>query len=91
MLGDCPPRPTQPLGLFDSRMQSVAAVTLRFLEMAEFKVGLDKETKVRGIGEFGYQSYLIWSRNQGANLTASDRNLRAFCDWLKKKAKEESA
>ena len=47
----------KPLGLFPNRLKSLIAVSERFLSMTGeggFDVGLDKERKIYGIGEFGY-------------------------------------
>eukprot|EP00038_Savillea_parva_P010484 m.190679 g.190679 ORF g.190679 m.190679 type:complete len:470 (+) comp18084_c0_seq1:65-1474(+) len=72
------------LGLFENRWRSVVAITQRFLEMPEFTVGLDKENKIYGVGEFGVDSYLIFTRHpSGCHLTPNDKNLRAYCSWLK--------
>ena len=72
------------LGLFENRWRSVVAITQRFLEMPEFTVVLDKENKIYGVGEFGVDSYLIFTRHpSGCHLTPNDKNLRAYCSWLK--------
>jgi hypothetical protein len=51
--------------------------------MPEFTVGLEKEVKVYGLGEFGVDSYLIFCAGEGRNITPNDKNLRAFTTWLK--------
>jgi methyl-CpG-binding domain protein 4 len=72
------------LGLFETRWRAVVAITQRFLEMPEFRVGLDKEHKVYGLGEFGIDSYLIFTQYPaGCDMTPADKNLRAYCGWLK--------
>lgn len=72
-----------PLGLFDNRIRAVIAVTERFLTMDAFDCGMEKEVKIYGIGEFGVDSYRIFCRNEGCDMTPADRNLRAFTSWLK--------
>lgn len=72
-----------PLGLFPGRMKSIISISERFIEMPSFDAGLDKHNKIYGLGEFGIDSYLIFSRGEGASLTPQDKNLRAFCSWLK--------
>ena len=67
-------------------MRSVAAISEKFLEMPGFEVSLEKEHKIYGVGEFGVDSYLIFVKGVGAELTPSDRNLRAFTTWLKQGA-----
>lgn len=54
--------------------------------MPEFAVSLEKEHKIYGVGEFGVDSYLIFVKGSGAELTPSDRNLRAFSTWQKQGA-----
>jgi hypothetical protein len=56
-------------------MQSLLAVTNRFLELPAFDIGLEKEKKVYGIGEFGYHSYLIFCRDAGTSLKPKDSAL----------------
>lgn len=58
----------------------------RFLEMDEFDCGLDKETKIYGVGEFGVDSFRIFCRGEGTKMNPSDKALRAFTDWLKRTA-----
>lgn len=72
-----------PLGLFSTRMRAVVAVSQRFLEMPVFDIGLTKELKVYGVGEFGYHSYLIFCRGQGRTLKPNDSNLQGYCRWLR--------
>ena len=72
-----------PLGLFENRFRAVVAISERFLGMDEFHVSLDKEFKIYGIGEFGVDSFNIFCRGGGASMAPSDRNLAAFCRWLK--------
>ena len=43
-----------------------------------------KEHKIRGIGEFGYHSWLIFCRDLGATLRPSDKCLSGYCSWRKK-------
>jgi len=72
------------LGLFDDRLKGLIGVTQAFLVGDDcFQIDL-KEHKVRGIGEFGYHSWLIFTRDQGATLHANDCALKSFCAWRKK-------
>jgi len=77
----------KPLGLFPTRMQSLVAISTRFLELPEFIVGLNKEHKIYGIGEFGYQSYQIFCQNKGLTISPADRALASFASWQKQLAK----
>jgi len=79
-----------PLGLFPTRMKSLIAVTQRFLEMERFEVGLSKDLKIYGIGEFGYQSFLIFCKGE-VRLTPKDRALKSFVDWQRKNAKKANS
>ncbi len=71
------------LGLFDNRLKAVIDISSKFLSLPEFKCDLTKENKIAGIGQFGYDSYLIFCRNQGSKLVPDDRNLAAYCRWAK--------
>ena len=77
----------KPLGLFENRLRSLIAVSEKFLSMPVFDIGLDKERKIYGIGEFGYSSYLIFCRygtkDGGAQAHPSDSTLQALVRWLK--------
>lgn len=46
--------------------------------------GLDKEIKPYGCGQFVYESYLIFCCGRGASIQATDKNLRAYCAWLRR-------
>ena len=74
------------LGLFDDRLKGLIAITEAFLLGGDrFAVDLDpKGHKIRGIGEFGYHSWLIFCRDQGGTLKANDAALASFCSWRKK-------
>ena len=72
------------LGLFDTRIRGLRDVTQRFLSMPRFMIGLDKELKPYGCGPFVYESYLIFCCGQGADIQATDKNLRAYCAWLRR-------
>jgi len=74
----------KPLGLFDSRIKGLRDVTLRFLEMPRFMLGLAKPLKPMGIGVFGYESYLIFSCGEGKRIKADDKNLAGYCSWLRR-------
>lgn len=81
------------LGLFDDRLKSLTALTTRFLYAPIFHVSPDakSEHKIRGIGAFGYESYLVFCRDEGATIKLSDggRPLAPFVAWRKHIAKEE--
>jgi len=77
------------LGLFDDRLKSLTAITTAFLLPAEgagdaFEVGLKEPHKIRGIGEFGYHSWLIFCRDLGGTIKPSDKCLASYCAWRKK-------
>ena len=67
------------LGLFPNRMAGVLDVTQRFIDLPEFDVGLQGDLKIKGVGEFGYHSYLIFCRDE--NPHPSDKNLASFVSW----------
>jgi hypothetical protein len=78
------------LGLFDDRLKGLVGITETFLlGDDEFMVDL-KEHKIRGIGEFGWHSWLIFCRDAGATLKANDAALTTFCNWRKKLAAAET-
>jgi hypothetical protein len=78
------------LGLFDDRIKGLIAITEAFLLGDDaFAVDL-KEHKIRGIGEFGYHSWLIFCRDQGGILKANDAALASFCNWRKKNPRAEA-
>ena len=78
------------LGLFDDRLKGLVGITEAFLlGDDEFMVDL-KEHKIRGIGEFGWHSWLIFCRDGGATLKANDAALTTFCNWRKKSAAAET-
>jgi len=81
----------KPLGLFPTRMQSLVSISTRILEMPQFILGLNKEHKVYGIGEFGFQSYQIFCQNKGTLISPTDRALATFANWQKKQAKNKAA
>lgn len=77
------------LGLFDDRVRSLAAITTAFLAGDDrFEVGLEPAHKVHGVGQFGVHSFLIFVRDQGATLKASDAALVTFCNWRRKQTPE---
>lgn len=90
---DAPPQDVlsvlKPLGLFDNRFRSVLEISSTFLLMPEFQIDL-KEHKVYGVGEFAYDSYLIFTRGLGAKMVPKDKNLRAYCAWAKNQTKGAS-
>ena len=74
------------LGLFDDRLKSLTAITTAFLlpENGDaFAVDL-KAHKIRGIGEFGYHSWLIFCCDLGDTVRPSDKCLASYCAWRKK-------
>ena len=74
------------LGLFDDRLKGLVGITEAFLLGDDaFMVDL-KENKIRGIGEFGWHSWLIFCRDAGASLKPNDAALTTFCNWRKKVA-----
>ena len=71
-----------PLGLFENRWRSVLAISERFVTMVpRFEVGLTKELKIYGIGEFGADSFRIFSR--GEIFSPNDKTLAAYCRWAR--------
>ena len=76
------------LGLFDDRLQSLTALTTRFFEHDQFELDPNpkSEHKVRGIGPFGYENYLVFCKDQGATITlsAGGKPLAPFVAWRKK-------
>ena len=80
------------LGLFDDRLKSLVAIARHFLHSADaFDVGLKPPHKIHGIGEFGYHSFLIFCRDEGATLRPNDKALAGFCGWRKRHAAAEAA
>ena len=47
-------------------------------------IPVGQEPKIRGIGEFGWHSWLIFCRDLGATLRPSDKCLSGYCSWRKK-------
>lgn len=74
-----------PLGLFPTRMQTLVAVTRRFLEAPLFTVGLEPEVKIYGIGQFSVDSYRLFCRGD-LKTNPEDRNLKMFVEWQRKNA-----
>jgi len=75
-----------PLGLFDNRLQSIVAVSQRFLTAPTFAVELKGEHKMFGIGEFGLQSFLIFARGN-LDIVPGDATLKSYVSWQRRKAK----
>ena len=77
-----------PLGLFDDRLQSLVALTTRFLDAEEFACHPDRKSphKIRGIGAFGYESWLVFCKDMGATLKLSDggKPLAPFVAWRRR-------
>lgn len=78
------------LGLFDTRIRGLRDVTERFLSMPRFMIGMDKEIKPYGCGPFVYESYLIFCCGHGCSIQATDKNLRAYCGWLRQAGRHTS-
>ena len=77
------------LGLFDDRLKALISITQAFL-LGEDTFAVDlKQHKIRGIGEFGHHSFLIFCRDGGATLKANDEALKSFCRWRVKSAAKE--
>eukprot|EP00960_Hanusia_phi_P010223 298228-Hanusia_phi.AAC.5 len=81
----------KPLGLFDSRIKGLRDVTNRFLSMPEFVIGLEKDYKPAGVGQFTYQSYLMFCCGQAQTFVPEDKNLRAYSRWIRSVAGEDSS
>jgi hypothetical protein len=77
-----------PLGLFDDRLKSLTALTTRFIEADIFRVSPDpkSEDKIRGIGAFGYESYMVFCRDAGPTITLTDggKPIAPFVAWRKR-------
>ena len=59
-------------------------VSKRFLTMSPmFQVGLTKELKIYGIGVFGFDSFNIFCRDYGGEMSPADKNLQSYCRWRK--------
>jgi hypothetical protein len=71
-----------PLGLFLNRYRSVMELSAAYLKMPVFEIDL-KEHKIYGFGEFAIDSYLIFCRGFAAEMTPSDKSLRAYSLWAK--------
>jgi len=82
-----------PLGLFDDRLKSLTALTTRFIEADVFDVDPDpkSENKIRGIGDFGYDSYMVFCKDAGPTIKLSKggKPIAAFVAWRKKIAEAE--
>jgi methyl-CpG-binding domain protein 4 len=80
------------LGLFDDRLKALIALTTRFIEVDIFEVSPDPkcEHKIRGVGAFGYESYLVFCKDEGATIKLSDggKPLAPFVAWRKKHAEK---
>eukprot|EP00051_Salpingoeca_urceolata_P020355 m.304325 g.304325 ORF g.304325 m.304325 type:complete len:431 (+) comp19601_c1_seq2:26-1318(+) len=79
------------VGLFETRLRSLIAVTERFLQAPEFRIGLDKADKVYGCGEFCVHSYHLFCMDAAQTLNPKDSNLKSFVAWRRKHAKQEEA
>ena len=79
-----------PLGLFDNRVQSIVAVSERFLIAPVFTIELKGENKIYGIGEFGLQSFLIFARGN-LDIVPGDATLKSFVAWQKRQLGKKGA
>lgn len=75
-----------PLGLFENRVQSLVALSQRYLEMPVFDVGLDAETKIYGCGAFTVASFQIFCRGN-IKYDPDDCTLKAFVAWQRRQGK----
>ena len=71
------------LGLFDNRFSALLDIAHALCTRPLFACDL-KGGKIRGIGQFGYDSYCIWIRREGASMRPGDRNLEAYCAELRR-------
>jgi methyl-CpG-binding domain protein 4 len=78
-----------PLGLFPNRLQSLMALSIRFLSAPVFEVGLAPESKVYGFGEFGVASFQIFCRGN-LGCAPEDATLKAFLAWQKRSAAKKA-
>ena len=71
-----------PLGLFENRFKSIISISQQFLSMhPTFEVGMTKELKIYGCGQFTVDSFYIFARDQGGSMMPGDKNLAAYCRW----------
>ena len=78
------------LGLFDDRLKGIIGITQAFLLGGDaFAVDLG-ENKIRGIGKFGWHSWLIFCRDMGRTLKCEDAALVSYANWRKKQPVEEA-
>ncbi len=78
-----------PLGLFPSRMQSLAAIAQRFLEAPVFDVGLEASNKIYGVGAFGVASFQIFCRGN-VGINPEDAALKSFVAWQRRRAAKKA-
>ena len=76
-----------PLGLFDNRFRSVVAISQSFVSKPVFEIGMSKELKVYGVGQFTFDSYCIFCRDMGREMAPDDSTLKTYTSWLKKQPK----
>ena len=50
-----------------------------------------RRTRRTGIGMFGWHSWLIFCRDEGAKIKAEDAALKGYCSWRVKQVKLEAA
>ena len=75
----------KPLGLFPNRLKAIADITRKFLTMVPtFRVSLDKEVKMYGVGQFTLDSFRIFCLGMWNSVDAQDKNLRSYCNWASK-------
>ena len=71
------------LGLFANRFSALLDIAEAICSRPLFVVDL-KGGKIRGIGQFGYESFRIWIRREGASMRPGDRNLETYCAELRR-------
>ena len=75
------------LGLFPQRYGGLIDLTARWVQMPDFRVGLDKELKIKQVGPFGVDSYNLFAKGL-FDEEPGDRNLKAFWRWRRATAAE---
>ena len=76
--------------LFENRFKSIINITQQFLSMLPtFEIGMTKELKIYGCGQFTVDSFYIFARDQGGSMMPGDKNLAAYCRWRRTASKRE--
>ncbi|QDZ22488.1 hypothetical protein A3770_07p50060 [Chloropicon primus] len=79
-----------PLGLFDNRYKALVSLTNRFLTAPKFDVGLEKENKIYGIGQFGVESYNIFCKGNIEFAANTEKALKLYCNWHAKNCRSHA-